>query len=109
MKKSLLLIAAAAALSTSAQASSDAAWDAFRETVATACTKAAESVLGETTASVDPNGTASYGLAIMRSVPAPEIGMICVYDKKTGTVELGGQMQSAATPAAARRSAQAER
>lgn len=108
MARAALVLAASVAALTSvahANAANDPSWDKFRTSVAAACTNAAKTTLGETVASVDPFGTDSYGLAIVRSVPQPNLAMICVYNKTTGTVELGAQMQSAATPAAARKSA----
>ena len=106
-RASFVLAVSLISLSPVAAAANDAGWDKFRESVATACTQAASTTLGDTVASVDPYGTDSYGLAIVRSVPSPELAMICVYNKTTGTVELGAQMTSAATPAAARKSAMA--
>lgn len=108
MTKAIFVLAASLlSLAPAAVAADEVAWDKFRDSVASACTHAAQATLGETVASVDPYGTDSYGLAIVRSVPSPDLAMICVYNKTTGVVELGAQMQSAASPAAARKSAMA--
>lgn len=79
----------------SALASSDDAWEAFRKDVETACLAAAEPLIARPAARVDPFGSESYGLALVTG-PAKgadvEIAAICVYDKKTKAVEIGGEL-----------------
>jgi hypothetical protein len=79
----------------SARASSTDAWEAFRKDVAAACLAAARDQVTDAKATVDPFGSASYGLALLSGTPkgsAGEIRLICVYDKQTKTVELGGEL-----------------
>src|SRR5664279_3897302 len=82
-------------LSTPALGSSDDAWEAFRKDVADKCLKAAEPQFATATATVDPFGSPSYGLALIRGKAKggdTEIAAICVYDKKAKTVEIGGEL-----------------
>lgn len=77
-----------------AQASSPDAWNAFRHDVAAQCRAAAKQSRFETQAiQVDPFGSQNYGLA--RLVGHTEHGtgtqqVLCVYDKRTKQVEIGG-------------------
>jgi hypothetical protein len=76
-------------------ASSDDAWETFRKDVAAQCLKAAEAQFASATATVDPFGSESYGLALIRGKAkgaASTIAAICVYDKKAKTVEIGGEL-----------------
>ena len=78
-----------------ANASSDDAWAAFRADVEAACLKAAEPLFQSATAVVDPFGSESYGLALVKGKAKgaeTEISAICVYDKKTRAVEIGGEL-----------------
>ena len=102
MKTTAFALMAALAAAPAAFASDEPEWEAFRATVKTACSDAARATLGETEAFVDPFGSASYGLAVMRSVVAPNIAVFCVYDKTTHKVELGGQMENRDTAEEAR-------
>jgi hypothetical protein len=47
-------------------------------------------------ATVDPFGSATYGMALIRGkakgAETTQIAAICVYDKKTKAVELGGEL-----------------
>lgn len=92
------LVAAAAAMASLQSASTVAATtesvDAFRQQVGTACVEAAKLSIGDGQASVDPTGSDSYGLAVVRSSIDPKVAVICVYDKRTHHVELGSHMVS---------------
>ena len=71
-----------------ATASSPEAWEEFAADVVAKCRDAA-GVGEDTLIEVDPFGSTSFGLAI---VYAPSGKVICVYDKQTQTVELGGTL-----------------
>lgn len=76
-------------------AASPEAWEKFGAEVESACTDAAAEVFRRPRAIVDPTGSSNFGLAILfgKSRATDErVSMICVYDKKTGTVELGSEM-----------------
>ncbi|OYY07499.1 MAG: hypothetical protein B7Y70_14605 [Rhizobiales bacterium 35-68-8] len=79
-----------------AGASSDAAWAEMRKTVEAACLKAASGHFARATALVDPFGSERFGLALLRGPAKGDGGrsvqMICVYDKRAGTVELGSEL-----------------
>jgi hypothetical protein len=78
-----------------ANASSDDAWAAFRADVEAACLKAAEPLFQSAAAVVDPFGSKSYGLALIKGKAKgadTEIAAICVYDKKTKAAEIGGEL-----------------
>lgn len=95
-KQWLLTPACVVAMSATAFGSSDDAWQAFREDVARQCLKAAEPTFASAKATVDPFGSETYGLALIHGVAKgtanSEITVICVYDKKTKTVEIGGEL-----------------
>jgi hypothetical protein len=97
MNRTILTAAALAiATSTSACAASDDAWEAFRKDVTDKCLAAAADLFVDPAATVDPFGSESYGLALIRGkakgAEATEIAAICVYDKKTKAVEIGGEL-----------------
>jgi hypothetical protein len=76
-------------------ASSDDAWEQFRKDVAAGCLAAAAPMFETASARVDPFGSESYGLALVtgRERDIGEgIAVICVYDKKTKHVEIGGEL-----------------
>lgn len=74
-------------------ASSTAAWDEFRRDVEATCREASASQIVEPQIVVDPFGLQSYGLAFITG-NSPTDGtrqtLVCVYDKATRTVEIGG-------------------
>jgi hypothetical protein len=97
MKRTILTtLAVAMASCTSACAASDDAWEAFRKDVADKCVKAAADLFVDPVATVDPFGSATYGMALIRGkakgAETTGIAAICVYDKKTKAVELGGEL-----------------
>jgi hypothetical protein len=79
-----------------ALAASDDAWEQFRAEVEAACLQAAEPLFETATAQVDPFGSESYGLALVtgnaKGTTDAAIAAICVYDKKTKAVEIGGEL-----------------
>jgi hypothetical protein len=82
-------------LASQAIASSDDAWDEFAKDVAAKCTVLAEGRIEKPKVVVDPFGTESYGMAILtgKAVGADAtVSSICVYDKKSQTAEIGGEL-----------------
>jgi hypothetical protein len=98
MKHFALAAAAFAALVLPAVAASPDAWEAFREEVTAACLEAAKPLFETATADVDPFGSESYGLALVHGKAQgadAEIKAICVFDKKSKKVEIGGELPPA--------------
>ncbi len=59
------------------------------------CLEAAKPLFETATATVDPFGSESYGLALIKGKAVgadAQISAICVYDKKAKTVEIGGEL-----------------
>ena len=80
-------------------ASSPEAWQAFRAEVASACALAAGDAMLNAVVTVDPYGSASYGLAVVCGPTVPDGTVayrICVFDKRTRHVELGGELDARA-------------
>lgn len=97
MKKStaFLMIGMVVAGATPSFAASDPAWEKFAKDVRVACIKAAAPLFEKAKAVVDPNGSESYGLALLRGKAkgaATNIQVICVYDKKAKKAEVGGEL-----------------
>lgn len=85
----------AAGATTAATAATDDAWEAFRADVAAQCLAAAGELFETAKATVDPFGSESFGLALVRGKAKgadAEIAAICVYDKEARTVEIGGEL-----------------
>lgn len=92
----LLAAAALLSLSNAAHASSDEAWKQLAADVEAKCKKAAVTI-EKTSASVDPFGSAHYGLALVTGKPKGANGLIaqiCVYDKEKKTVEIGSELDA---------------
>ncbi len=100
MLKPLALFAIAAAMIGTAQASSDDAWAEFALEVETACLTATDGVFTDATAVVDPFGSESYGLAIVSGIfpSGGSASIVCVFDKETKAVEIGGELDVTVTP-----------
>ncbi|TDK37314.1 hypothetical protein E2F50_10585 [Rhizobium deserti] len=83
-----------------AQASSDDAWSDFQTEVSRACLAAAAGLIEKGNVLVDPFGSEHYGLAIVTGGAKgaktkgakTTISAICVFDKKTKRVEIGGEI-----------------
>ena len=93
----LKLIAAtslACLLASPASASSGDAWEDFRAEVEQNCLEATSDILTDAVAVVDPFGSESFGLAIVTGEAAPDtdVSIICVTNKQTGVVEIGGEL-----------------
>lgn len=80
----------------SASASSDDAWKAFAADVETKCRNEIAKVLRNPKIDVDPFGSSSYGVAIGRGMVIggkSRKAIVCIYDKKSKTVEIGGELR----------------
>ncbi len=92
---SLLILASTS--STITYASSPEAWQEFRKDVEKKCKAATSRAITNPTVIVDPFGSQSYGLAIVRGKSAYDnkhkLEIICVYDKKSKTVEIGSELK----------------
>lgn len=83
-----------------AYADGEDSWETFRAEVEAACLVAAQGDQGlftpDASATVDPFGSESYGLALVegpaRGAEDVTIRSICVYDKQDKTVEMGGEL-----------------
>lgn len=89
--KGLLAAGVVAAAGGAAFASTEEAWQEFRDRTEAACL----GLLPEGAAadiSVDPFGSESYGIALLHVSEGPEAGavMVCVMDKQGGAAELSG-------------------
>ncbi|MDS9467558.1 hypothetical protein RGQ15_08215 [Paracoccus sp. MBLB3053] len=86
MRLPILLLAL---MTTSATASSEAAWEAFRADVETACAALAPAD-GETAIEVNPFGSENYGAALLiTALPDGTADRyVCIYDKREKTAEL---------------------
>ncbi len=95
MLKSLAIAAPAlVAIVTPAVASSPDAWAEFASRVEQACLGATANTLPDATASVDPFGSESYGLAVVtgNTSTGNSASIICVFDKRTEAVEIGSEI-----------------
>ncbi len=94
-RTALIAVFAATLMPAVAFASSDDAWDAMRTDVSAKCIKAAAGSIEKPKAVVDPFGSESFGLALVSGKPKGgkgKITQICVYNKQTKAVELGGEL-----------------
>ena len=100
MLKRLVLVPLAFLPTVQAFAASDDAWAEFAVEVEQSCLEATGSMLENAEAIVDPFGSESYGLAIVSGeVSAGQTAaIVCVYDKQTKTVQIGGELDVAVTP-----------
>jgi hypothetical protein len=92
----ILVVTVAAAVP--ALAASPDAWETFRKEVAAACIAAAAPLIENAAADVDPFGSESYGLALLHGKAKGgdgDIRAICVFDKATKAVEIGGELPAA--------------
>lgn len=93
--RTVVIAVLAGLLPSAAAASSDDAWAAMRTDVSAKCLKAAAGSIEKPKAVVDPFGSESFGLALVSGKPKGakgKITQICVYNKQTKTVELGGEL-----------------
>ncbi|WP_159711969.1 hypothetical protein [Geminicoccus flavidas] len=93
---SRMSVALALCLPGAAQAATDEAWSRFRDDVAAACLAEAAPLLEDAVATVDPFGSPSFGLAVVRGKERGGDGwamVVCVYDKRTKSVEVGSAVR----------------
>ncbi len=94
-RTTLIALIATAVLPSVSFASSDDAWEAMRADVSAKCLEAAAGSIEAPQAVVDPFGSESFGLALVSGKPKGadgRISQICVYNKQTKAVELGGEL-----------------
>ena len=94
MRKLITCLAITLVTVTGASASSDDAWAAFAAEVEQGCLAATGELFTEATATVDPFGSESYGLAIVTGTTSAgtTASTICVFDKQTKAVQIGGEL-----------------
>jgi hypothetical protein len=96
MLRTVLVVAIGLSAIFPACASSGDSWQVTRQKVHAGClAKAASMSLGKVEVSVDPFGTQHFGTAILIKRGSPrqlKLAYICVMDKKTGEVEVGGEL-----------------
>ncbi len=96
MLKNLVLAALVLSAATPAFASSDDAWAEFATKVEEGCLGATSEILSDAEIVVDPFGSENYGLAVITGKVNGETistkSIICVFDKKTEKVEIGGEL-----------------
>lgn len=92
-------LAAALLVAGPAFGSSDDAWSAFAAEVRDACLAAVGDRLAGASALVDPFGSESYGMAVVtgRTADDQAASMICVMDKETRAVQIGGELNMTVT------------
>lgn len=100
MLKHLALLAAMLPVASIAHAASGDAWAEFASEVEQSCITASEGMVSNATAVVDPFGSESYGLAIVTGDTGADskTSLICVFDKQTKAVEIGGELDVVVTP-----------
>lgn len=94
-RSAAIVILTASLLPTAVLASTDDAWEALRADVSAKCLEAAAGSMEAPQAVVDPFGSESFGLALISGKPKGaegRISQICVYNKQTKAVELGGEL-----------------
>lgn len=86
-----------------AQASSDDAWAILAAEVEESCLDATKDVFSDAKAVVDPFGSESFGLAVVSGTTSggTSASIICVFDKQSKVVEIGGELEGIAGPAGA--------
>lgn len=101
LNRTLWPLALACALAPAANAATPEAWNEFQAAVAAACLEKADRLFETADATVDPFGSESYGLALIRGKARgadAEVAAICVYDKRTKVAEIGGELPLAEAP-----------
>lgn len=83
-----------------AHASSDDAWAEFGAEVEQGCLEATADIVTNAQAIVDPFGSETYGLALVTGDNPAGLtsSIICVFDKQTGAVEIGGELDVTVEP-----------
>jgi hypothetical protein len=97
MARAGVTLAAVLSVAGTAHASSPDTWKQFNAEVEQKCADAARDMFRRPQVAVDPIGSERFGLAIVfgRSKEVKgRAAVICVVDKKNGTVELGTEMSN---------------
>lgn len=81
-------------------AASDDAWAAFAAEVEKGCLDATRGMIENAQAIVDPFGSESHGLAIVsgETGAGQASAIICVFDKQSKAVQVGGELDVSVTP-----------
>lgn len=81
-------------------ASSDDAWAKFAVEVEQGCIEATKGLVTDAKVVVDPFGSESFGLAVVTgtSGSGATSSIICVFDKQSKTVEIGGELDVTVEP-----------
>lgn len=97
MLKSLSIVSLLIVVATPTFAASGDAWAEFAKEVEQGCLTATSGIIKDGSATVDPFGSESYGMAIVTGEVAPDVtkSILCVFDKKTKAVEIGGELDIA--------------
>jgi hypothetical protein len=92
-----LLVGASPAL-----AASGDAWAEFAKEVEQGCVAATSEIIKDGQVVVDPFGSETYGMALVSGEVSPGVAktIVCVFDKKTKAVEIGGELDVSVSPAA---------
>lgn len=100
MLKQIAILAVTLPLATAAHAASGDAWAEFAAEVEQSCITAADGFVSNATAVVDPFGSESFGLAVVTGETPDGVSssLICVFDKQTKAVEIGGELDVVVTP-----------
>ena len=101
MLKFVAVAAFAVVTTGAALASSDDAWAEFAAEVEQGCIAATGDFITDAVASVDPYGSENYGLAIVsgENPAGTTSSIICVFNKQTKAIEIGGELDVVVTPA----------
>lgn len=95
MLKPLAVLALIFGTTLAATASSGDAWAEFAAEVEASCRAASIDIIADPTIVVDPFGSENYGLAIVSGETA---SLVCVFDKHSRSVEIGGELNVTVTP-----------
>lgn len=91
------LVLLASTNATVSYASTHEAWEEFRKDVEKTCKAATSDLIENPKVILDPFGSASFGLAIVRGKSTynkHKLEIICVYDKKSKAVEISGELKT---------------
>jgi hypothetical protein len=89
-------------VATPALAASGDAWAEFAKEVEQGCLAATSEIIKDGQAVVDPFGSETYGMALVSGEVSPGVSktIICVFDKKSKAVEIGGELDVSVSSAA---------
>lgn len=104
MLKGLFVVSFMTVSAGQAFAASTDTWAEFASEVEQSCLAATSDILSDSEAIVDPYGSESYGLAIVSGEAAPGArrSIVCVFDKQTKAIEVGGELEPETSSTAAK-------